>query len=575
MYRAEAGWLAASSFVEPVAPPGVEPDSTPGVSVCFSAAWLPYVLGSLQQMCQPAAWDTSDPAVLQATLDRAQGLLELFGTAGGCMLLRWSDADCALEVSTDNGATWAPISGWDIAGVASCLEVHLPPPPIVRWNATDCVFQVSTDNGATYVTLPGFTIASLAACLQQPLIDIGGTPGTGFDGPGNPGGISTAQMACNIAAWLAVEILQGSMSSIATSLGALSTTLETADAIFKLAASFTGVGGAFFTVMGILIPAATAIGETALNTAGSDAGLRSDLICAIYSAISADGKVTPANVATIVSNINGISYGTPGIVGMLKDYVSNLGYTGLNAIQSEGSLYGGNCACGSTPIPGGNQCAIFNGSSDYADFAGAITSGATEFTVMAWVRPATFHFGMILFSMSNNANTDEFFYRVADDATPSEIPEFARGNTGGNVWTGESNNPIPLNVWTHFAVKAGPATNVITCYINGTAVGTTVIGPNATGLDAAIRTVMGAGWLSTGAFQFYDGKLADVRVYATLLTDPQIAAVAAGGVTGYVVEGSPVDWWALNDASGGTIHDYGSGGHDLTWHGSGGHWSTV
>ena len=82
MYNPLPGWLPASSYVEPVTPVDAEPDASPGVSVCFNAAWLPYVLGALQQLAQPSTWDTSDPTTLQTALDRAQALLGLFGNAG-------------------------------------------------------------------------------------------------------------------------------------------------------------------------------------------------------------------------------------------------------------------------------------------------------------------------------------------------------------------------------------------------------------------------------------------------------------------------------------------------------------
>jgi len=133
------------------------------------------------------------------------------------------------------------------------------------------------------------------------------------------------------------------MTSLATSIGAVATTLETGLALFGLAASWSGVGTIVFGAIEGFISVGVAIGETALNTAGSDAGLRDDLICAIYDAIKVDGYVTPTNFSAVLTNINGISYATPGIVGLLHDYVSDLGYPGVAAIQSEGTLVDGDC----------------------------------------------------------------------------------------------------------------------------------------------------------------------------------------------------------------------------------------
>jgi microcystin-dependent protein len=69
----DPSWV--SSFQWPVPPPGAEPDAEPLRYLCVSEAWLPYVLGALQQLLQSSAWDTDDPAVLALTLQRADELL--------------------------------------------------------------------------------------------------------------------------------------------------------------------------------------------------------------------------------------------------------------------------------------------------------------------------------------------------------------------------------------------------------------------------------------------------------------------------------------------------------------------
>jgi len=134
------------------------------------------------------------------------------------------------------------------------------------------------------------------------------------------------------------------MGSLATSIGASATALNAALDLFELAAGWSGVGTIFFAAADAFIIAGTAIGQTALSTAAGSSTLQADLKCAIFSAIVSDGYVTPANFATVLSNINAISYGTPGIVGLIHDYVSNLGYAGIANIQAEGTLYAGDCS---------------------------------------------------------------------------------------------------------------------------------------------------------------------------------------------------------------------------------------
>jgi hypothetical protein len=334
------GWQASSSYVEPVAVVGAEPDAAPTVCVEFSAAWLPYVLGSLQQLTQPAAWATGDPTALGVVLQQATALCSIFGQAEECPVLsfRFTDA-CILQYSTDGGDTWTDTPGW-ATFAPGCFTGPTGPTgptgaagvtPQLRWSG--CSFQVSTDGGATWADLSGFSIDTLNGCL----------PGT----PVPPGGVTVSQNACNIANWLAIQILQGSMSSLAGSLAASATTLEAALGLLGLAAGWSGLGAITFEAAGIFVAAGTAIGESALNTAAADTTLREDLTCAIYAAIVADGHVTAANFSAVVSNIEGISYATPGIIGLIGDYVSNMGFSGINAIQSEGTLFAGSCpTCG-------------------------------------------------------------------------------------------------------------------------------------------------------------------------------------------------------------------------------------
>ena len=72
------------SFQRPVQAPASDPDAGALVSVCFSAAWLPLVLGSLQQLILPATWQGDEAAQVLA-IQRAELLMSIFGQAkDGC-----------------------------------------------------------------------------------------------------------------------------------------------------------------------------------------------------------------------------------------------------------------------------------------------------------------------------------------------------------------------------------------------------------------------------------------------------------------------------------------------------------
>ena len=326
-----------SSFVVPVAAPNVEPDATPLVCVQFNQTWLPYVLGSLFQLQQQGAWDPASPGADVAS-QQAQKLMSLIGETGGCpgMLEFRFEESCELQYSTDAGTTWIDVPGWSsfsaecFTGPAGPTGATGPPGPASTWRLENCQLQYSNDGGVTWTTVSGFSTSELQLCLQ-------GTPG-------NPQGVTIAQQACNVAGWLAQNVLQGSLSNAATSIGAGATLLDAVLSLGGLAFGFAALLDPFVLAAAAFYTAAIAIGATLLNSAAADSTLREDLTCAIYSAISTTGYVTGTNISAVLTNINDITYGTPGIVGLIHDYVANLGIVGINGIQAEGSLFGADCS---------------------------------------------------------------------------------------------------------------------------------------------------------------------------------------------------------------------------------------
>lgn len=67
-----------SSYELPVQLVLVDPDDTPDHQVCFRREWLPYVLGSLQQLLQDTTWKTTDESALNLVQARSQQLISQF-----------------------------------------------------------------------------------------------------------------------------------------------------------------------------------------------------------------------------------------------------------------------------------------------------------------------------------------------------------------------------------------------------------------------------------------------------------------------------------------------------------------
>lgn len=123
MYPDSAYAVPIGSFRVPVVVPDTDPDAAPLVTVCFNAAWLPYVLGCLKQLMLQATWQTTDPAVINLVQERAATLMYLFikgcnlpesGAPGGGpdgedgMWRQDPDNPCLLQFSAD-GQCWCTV----------------------------------------------------------------------------------------------------------------------------------------------------------------------------------------------------------------------------------------------------------------------------------------------------------------------------------------------------------------------------------------------------------------------------------------------------------------------------------
>jgi len=67
-----------SSFNVPVDLPGSDPRTGDLFSVCFSFDWLPYVIGCLKQLQNPATWAATNQTDMDTTLQQVEGLINLF-----------------------------------------------------------------------------------------------------------------------------------------------------------------------------------------------------------------------------------------------------------------------------------------------------------------------------------------------------------------------------------------------------------------------------------------------------------------------------------------------------------------
>jgi hypothetical protein len=76
--------LANSSFNQAVALPASAPDVGPFVCAPIAIAWLPYALGALSQLRQPAAWKTSTDLEISTIMGEVDLFIGAIASAAMC-----------------------------------------------------------------------------------------------------------------------------------------------------------------------------------------------------------------------------------------------------------------------------------------------------------------------------------------------------------------------------------------------------------------------------------------------------------------------------------------------------------
>ena len=162
-----------------------------------------------------------------------------------------------------------------------------------------------------------------------------------------------------------------------------------------------------------------------------------------------------------------------------------------------------------------------NGGGEYVNLPTGIVKGLSDFTVSAWVNPAS----------------DDTWARVFDFGTGTTVYMFMTINGGGAglrfaITTGgggaeqqlTGGGHLPLNTWSHVAVTLSGTTG--TLYLDGTPVATN---PNMT-LHPSILGNTNQNWIGRSQFPdpFLNAIVDDFNIYDLALSPDEIASLASG-----------------------------------------------
>jgi hypothetical protein len=316
------------SFVEAVTPPAAGPFAGTLVALpCINVEWLRLLLGAATQLENPSSWldslsDSDRLAVVQQAQELRVGL----------------------------------------AGLDTCVN------PVIGASLDNCVLNLHMADGST---VPVTNWASqFQGCVQAQIP----APVT------NPQGATTDQLACDIAGWYAAEIIQGAIRAADVQFGIANIEWQIATAVSSYLAQYGFVLTNGFVQAVHYIYEELNSGHLAhMQLAETDPNLHNLLTCAIYNAIKTDGKITAGNVSAVISNCCSISWVYPDVISTICNFLTNMGATGLTALQPIGALAVEDCsACQST------WCVGYTGSVLSYYWSPQCGAGCGTFSASAW-----------------------------------------------------------------------------------------------------------------------------------------------------------------------------------------------
>lgn len=307
-------WEPTASFRGTVLPPSASPDAGTLIQLpCINQDWLMLLLGCVQQLWNPATYDSS-----LTDIQRADAIAE--ATKLSRMLGASLEAGC----------------------VNPLIDLRLEGCKLVAVPATGPAFNV--------LDFSSDTCSCTNQCIIAPVPPI------------VPPDHST-QRACNIAGFLAAEVIQKTVQAVVSyeqSRAALAqfsaTIMQDFNYLFPITNAAVQAFNSFFQdyISGVVAH---------FTAAGGDESLWSSVTCAIFSAIADTGYITEANYPTLVANVCSISYTYADVVLAICSLVTELGVNNMQQMQNVGATDDVDCsACDIS------WCAYFDLTADQGPF---------------------------------------------------------------------------------------------------------------------------------------------------------------------------------------------------------------
>lgn len=228
----------------------------------------------------------------------------------------------------------------------------------------------------------------------------------------------------------------------------------------------------------------------------------------------------------------------------------------FNGVDLSGTLSPGMKLQLARTVAAPDQCAdLESGSSQY--FTKASPSGVTftdDWTAMAWVKLESYTGSRQVIINRSDYNTNGFGLAI-DSSGRLEAASFRIAANNSVTFSYQS---IPLNKWVHVAATTDLSGASVLLYIDGALVASST---TITGTITALTQYSGdlrVGALSSPASQYFDGKLAQVAVFSSVLSASTIRSYMSQGLSG--AESTLVSAYSLDNS----LNDLSANANNLT-----------
>ena len=172
----------------------------------------------------------------------------------------------------------------------------------------------------------------------------------------------------------------------------------------------------------------------------------------------------------------------------------------------------------------GNASRDFDGTNDDITVSDPANFPTGAQTWCAWMKTDTVTAPAPKNILGKNVDTSQRTGRIRLDVVNDRLQAFFSTDGSSLFSVSSSNNSIVSNTWYHVAVEFSPSTH-LKLYIDGVEDGSNTTSIPATIFDSTAPFCIGS---LDNTQQFWDGNIADVRIYDTNIGATQIANLAAG-----------------------------------------------